>query len=65
MKQISNCPQTIFILFSFIAILGCDNGNGLFGRSENKGEAKANGSTVFEYLPDKKNLPFLMEQKWK
>ena len=32
---------------------GCNNGNGLFGHSQTKKEAKANGSTVVEYVPDK------------
>lgn len=47
------------ILFSCLAILGCDNGNGLFGHSQTKEEAKANGSTVLEYVPDKTNFNLL------
>jgi hypothetical protein len=44
------------IFFSFI---GCDNGNGLFGHSKTKNEAKANGSTVVEYVPNKTNFQLL------
>lgn len=47
------------IFFSCFAILGCDGDNGLFGHSETKEEAKANGSTVLEYVPDRKNFNLL------
>jgi hypothetical protein len=36
-----------------IIFLSCDNGEGLFGHSQTKAEAKANGSKVLEYVPDK------------
>ena len=49
-----------FIIFSFwFAVTGCDNENGLFGHSKTKEEAKANGSTVVEYIPDKKDFNLL------
>jgi hypothetical protein len=47
------------LFFSCFIIAGCDNGNGLFGHSETKEEAKANGSTVLEYVPDKKSFNLL------
>jgi len=36
-----------------LLLLACDNSDGLFGHSKNKVEAKANGSTILEYLPSK------------
>jgi hypothetical protein len=40
-------------------LLGCDNRNGLFGHSKTKQEAKANGSTVVEYIPNKTSFKLL------
>lgn len=51
--------KKIFYLLSFLIIMGCDNGNGLFGGSETKEEAKANGSSVIEYIPDKTSFDLL------
>ncbi|MDH7463881.1 hypothetical protein QEG73_21445 [Chitinophagaceae bacterium 26-R-25] len=42
----------IVVLFSFSILMGCSN-DGLFGHSKTKEEAKANGSMVIEYVPDK------------
>ncbi len=55
-----NC-LILFLLISFVTIIttSCDNGNGLFGHSETREEAKANGSTVVEYVPDKTNFNLL------
>ena len=49
----------LLIIFSFLTMAGCDNGNGLFGHSKTKEEAKGNGSTIVEYVPDKKNFNLL------
>ncbi len=49
----------ILIVFSCLSIMGCDNDNGLFGHSKTKEEAKANGSTVLEYISDKKSFNLL------
>lgn len=49
----------LVIIFSLLTIAGCDNGNGLFGHSQTKEEAKANGSTVIEYVPDKASFNLL------
>jgi hypothetical protein len=52
----------IYILPLFllsIAFMGCDNGNGLFGHSKTKAEAKASGSNVVEYVPDKTKFNLL------
>ena len=38
------------VLFS---LLSCENSDGLFGHSKSKAEAKANGSNVIEFLPNK------------
>jgi hypothetical protein len=47
------------IFFSFLSFIGCKNEDGLFGHSGTKEEAKANGSTVVEYVPDKINFDLL------
>ena len=47
-----------YFLLAFI-VMGCDNGNGLFGHSQTKEEAKANGSSVIEYIADKTNFDLL------
>jgi hypothetical protein len=54
-----------FFLFSclFIIPFGCDNSNGLFGRSDTKEEARSRGSNVTEYLPDKTNVILLTGKK--
>jgi hypothetical protein len=49
----------VLISFTFFTLASCDNGNGLFGHSETKAEAKANGSTVVEYVPNKTNFILL------
>jgi len=46
------------IAFSFFISTGC-NDNGLFGHSKTKEEAKANGSAVIEFVPDKNNFLLL------
>jgi hypothetical protein len=47
------------LLLMFFSFTGCDNGNGLFGHSETEAEAKANGSVVIEYVPNKTNFNLL------
>ena len=44
---------------SWFAVSGCDNENALLGHSKTKAEAKANGSKVVEYIPDKKDFNLL------
>ena len=43
----------VFILSS------CDNSDGLFGHSKSKEEARANGSAILEYLPNKSTFKLL------
>ncbi len=45
--------------FLFLVICSCDNRNGLFGHSNTKEEALANGSNVILYLPNKANFELL------
>ncbi|MEI9811053.1 MAG: hypothetical protein WDO16_25970 [Bacteroidota bacterium] len=59
MKKTLNILSVLLVLFSFLTMTGCDNANGLFGHSETKEEAKANGSTIAEYIPDKKDFDLL------
>jgi len=47
------------LLSALLLLLGCDNSDGLFGHSKSKGEAKANGSTILEYLPNKSTFKLL------
>jgi len=46
------------ISLAFI-FLSCQNSDGLFEHSKSKEEAKANGSEVIEYLPNKSNFKLL------
>ena len=59
MKTLFNKKLLFITSFSLLTILGCDNGNGLFGHSETKEEAKKKGSTVIEYVPDKTKFNLL------
>ena len=53
-NQKSNSIYTYLLIFiSALTLSSCDNSEGLFGHSKTKEEAKANGSTVIEYVPDK------------
>jgi hypothetical protein len=47
------------ICFSIFILAGCDGNEGLFGHSNTKEEAKANGSTVIEFVPDKTDFILL------
>ena len=47
------------VFFSIFVLAGCSN-DGLFGHSTTKEEAKANGSLVKEYVPNKSNF-FLLD----
>lgn len=46
------------VVLAFVILTGCNN-DGLFGHSKNKEEAKANGSTVKEYVPSKSDFLLL------
>ncbi len=59
MKKIFCITIKVLIFYSLFTIASCDNSNGLFGHSTTKEEAKANGSTVFEYVPNKTNFILL------
>lgn len=59
MGKIFYTLSLLSIIFSILTMIGCDNGNGLFGHSETKEEAKANGAIVMEYVPDKTNFNLL------
>jgi hypothetical protein len=48
----------IFTIFLFL-IISCDDGEGLFGHSNTREEAKASGSTVIEYVPNKSKFKLL------
>ncbi len=48
----------IAIFFSLLLFTGCNN-DGLFGHSKTKEEAKANGSTIKEYVANKNNFLLL------
>lgn len=48
----------IAVFFSFFILTGCNN-DGLFGHSKTKEEAKANGSTIIEYVPNKSKFLLL------
>jgi hypothetical protein len=47
------------IPFIVLILSGCDGTDGLFGHSKTKEEAKANGSNVLEYLPNKSSFKLL------
>ena len=49
----------LFAFFLIITIFGCDNSDGLFGHSDSKKEAIANGANVIEYMPDKTTFKLL------
>jgi hypothetical protein len=65
MKKIFYTLPAILMFFSFMTMIGCDNGNGLFGNSETKEEAKANGSPIVEYLPNKTEFDLIDGTKMK
>jgi hypothetical protein len=46
-------------LILLISLSGCDSVDGLFGHSRSKEEAKANGSTVVQYVPNKVRFELL------
>lgn len=48
----------IAVSFSLFVLTGCNN-DGLFGHSKTKEEAKANGSTITEYIPNKSSFLLL------
>lgn len=49
----------IFRYYLVFTLVACGNNDGLFGHSKTREEARANGSTVFEYEPDKKHFLLL------
>ncbi len=59
MGKSHNILLFISIAFLTYTIIGCDNGNGLFGHSKSKEEAIENGSSVTEYVPDKASFRLL------
>jgi hypothetical protein len=59
MKKTLYFPPLTLIFSSLLIIISCNSNDGLFGHSETKEEAKANGSTVVEYVPDKRNFNLL------
>jgi hypothetical protein len=56
LKSNSVYINLLLIIISPLAFTSCDNSEGLFGHSETKEEAKANGSTVVEYIANKTNF---------
>ncbi|MFZ4770590.1 MAG: hypothetical protein ACOYLO_10460 [Ferruginibacter sp.] len=52
-------PYILIVFLASVLFTSCDNQNGLFGHSKTKEEAKANGSRVLEYVPDKTNFNLL------
>jgi len=63
MNGLSYLQSLVIIFISLFAMVSCDNENGLFGHSATKEKAKANGSAVIEYIPDKKDFSLLDETK--
>lgn len=52
--------KIFYLQFFLVAFVGCSNNeNGLYGHSETRAEAKANGSNVLEYIPNKKKFELL------
>ncbi|WP_462254870.1 hypothetical protein [Ferruginibacter sp.] len=59
-KLLAKREKYILLCFIFpLTLASCDNSEGLFGHSETKEQAKANGSTVIEYVPDKVTFDLL------
>lgn len=61
----ANSPYILIVFLISIFFTSCDNQNGLFGHSKTKEEAKANGSIVLEYAPDKTDFNLLDGTKLK
>ncbi|RYG18388.1 MAG: hypothetical protein EOO07_09045, partial [Chitinophagaceae bacterium] len=49
----------LVVLCCLVLLYSCDGTDGLFGHSKSKEEAKANGGTVLEYVPNKKIFKLL------